>query len=81
LVEINSVFAAYGVAAVRGWQADKPNRANVDGSAVSLGYLTEAAGALNRMTLPLQRPRQADRRFIESLCRGSHTVAFLFECA
>src|SRR5699024_343489 len=81
LIELNEAFAAQALACLREWDLpDRLDRANVNGSGISLGHPVGATGARILATLVHELRRREGRYALETMCiGGDQGITAVFE--
>jgi acetyl-CoA C-acetyltransferase len=82
LVELNEAFACQVLAVLKGWNWDRQDRLNVNGSGISLGHPIGATGVRMMCTLLHELGRSRGRYGLEAMCvGGGQGMAAVFERA
>jgi acetyl-CoA C-acetyltransferase len=80
LVELNEAFACQVLAVLKGWDWDRQERLNVNGSGISLGHPIGATGVRMMCTLLHELGRRRGRYGLEAMCvGGGQGMAAVFE--
>ena len=80
LVELNEAFACQVLAVLKGWEWNRPDRLNVNGSGISLGHPIGATGVRILTTMLHELQRRQGRYALETMCiGGGQGIAAIFE--